>query len=69
MMGVFTESVAEDAALVCVEILSYAILQCADMTAGEPAAKRLDYGQVVLEDCFLPKLISGELRTKMEKVA
>ena len=67
----FTESIVEDAALAWLASLGYAVLHGPDIAAGENAAERLNYGQVVLEDCLqdtpLPKLISGELRVAHPK--
>jgi len=38
--GAFTESIVEDAALGCLEVLGYQVLYGPDIAAGEPAAER-----------------------------
>ena len=39
-MSTFTESVVEEAALVWLELLGYAVLHGPDIAPGEPAAER-----------------------------
>ncbi len=48
MSGTFTEFVAEQAGLAWLKSLSWQIRNSAEIARGEPAAKRGDYGQVVL---------------------
>ncbi|MFZ5622772.1 MAG: type I restriction endonuclease subunit R [Pseudomonadota bacterium] len=48
-MGIFSESVVEEAALAWLGELGFAVLHGPDIAPGEPAAERGDYGQVVLE--------------------
>jgi hypothetical protein len=51
VIGAFTESVVEDAALARIEAFDYAMLDGPDIAAGEPGAKRGDssYRLVLLE--------------------
>lgn len=51
IMGAFTESVVEDAALAWLEALGYTVLHGPDIAAGEPRAERSDpnYRDVILE--------------------
>ena len=50
-MSTFTESIVEDAALVWLEDLGYAVVHGPDIAIGEPAAERSgpNYRDVVLE--------------------
>ena len=48
-MGVFTESVVEEAALAWLESLGFTVKHGPDIAPGEPGAERADYAQVVLE--------------------
>src|SRR2546428_3973637 len=48
-MGSFTESTVEQAALAWFESVGWAVQHGAEITPGELAAERSDYGQVVLE--------------------
>jgi len=45
----FNESIIEEATLSWLDSLGYAVKNGLDITPGEPAAERQDYGQVVLE--------------------
>lgn len=64
----FTESVVSSAALAWLQSLGYTVRHGPEIAPGEPAAERLDYGQVVLErrphDTLSSKLICGEVRVK-----
>ncbi|MGH8590152.1 MAG: type I restriction endonuclease, partial [Gammaproteobacteria bacterium] len=44
----FAESVVEDAALAWLESAGWSVHSGAEIAPGEPAAERIDYGQVVL---------------------
>ena len=48
-MTTFNESIIEEATLSWLDSLGYAVKNGLDITPGEPAAERQDYGQVVLE--------------------
>src|SRR5438445_947944 len=48
-MTAFSESVVENAALAWLESVGWAVQHGAEITPGELAAERSDYGQVVLE--------------------
>ena len=48
-MTVFTESIVEDAALAWLESLGWQVVHGPDIAPETPAAERVDYGQVVLE--------------------
>jgi type I restriction enzyme R subunit len=48
-VSAFTESVVEEAALAWLEGLGWRVLHGPDIAPGEPAAERVDFGQVVLE--------------------
>jgi type I restriction enzyme, R subunit len=48
-MNQFTESVVEQAALAWLESAGWAVRNGAEIAPGEPAAERVDYRQVVLE--------------------
>ena len=67
-MARLTDSVVEDAALAWLESLGWQIKYGPDIGPETPTAKRVDYGQVVLEqrlrDTVLPKLLSVEVRAK-----
>lgn len=67
-MGVFTESVVEQAALAWLESLGWQVRNGAAIAPGEPAAEHDDYGEVVLasrlRDALAPRRISGELRVQ-----
>ena len=49
-MGIFNESIIEEATLSWLENLGYSIKNGLEIAPGEPAAERADYGQVILED-------------------
>lgn len=53
----FTESVVEDAALVWLESLGYAVKHGPEIAPGELFAERADYGQVILADRLRQALV------------
>lgn len=58
-MGIFTESVVEDAALGWLESLGYQVLHGPDIAVGEPAAERSDpnYCDVLLDERFIERAV------------
>ncbi|MFN7966630.1 MAG: type I restriction endonuclease subunit R [Acidobacteriota bacterium] len=51
-MRAFSESHVEEAALAWLESIGWTVRNGAEIAPGEPAAERIDYGQVVLEQRF-----------------
>ncbi len=57
MTADFTESVVEEAALAWLESLGYGVKHGPDIAPGEPAAERINYSQVTLEDRLQEALV------------
>ena len=62
MMGFFTESTIEQAALAWFESVGWAVRHGAEIAPGELAAERSDYGQVVLAHRLLVDGVAVEYR-------